>query len=211
MLFSLHQLGSEMFYSVGEASADPRKRKKGKKSLPGELSTEKEDPDVVLFADSSCTDPISGKVLNREAWPAAAVLRIGDTPYSIAYNPPTITSLLVQTAPLVGHTLLATARLQSCDLSSCAWEWRRVADAPAEVTGAQVKEIIGASEDAPLVGMERAYAPTPQDVGARLRVTCVPGVVSENGMPGDPATALSGALPMLCPMCSHTLLPCIAN
>jgi hypothetical protein len=170
--------------------ADPRRPKKSGKKSPIKRADEG-SPEITLFADASCTTPIPGNVPNKDAWPAAAVLRIGETPYTISYNPPTVTSLHVFTAPLAGHALLAIVKLQSCELADCKWEWRSVVDAPAELTVEGVKKVIDASVDAEVVGRERFYVPREADVGARLRVTCIPCVA--DGVCGVPVTALSGA------------------
>ena len=63
-----------------------QKRKKGH-------AAPKEKPEealaVVLFEDESQLQPVNPDLQNLEAWRPGRVLQIGDTRFSITYNPPT--------------------------------------------------------------------------------------------------------------------------
>lgn len=69
-------------------SATDRKQKRQK----GQPKQQGEPPGVAvaLFAGSIGGERVAGSVNNADAWRPGRVLQVGDSCFSIAYNPPTV-------------------------------------------------------------------------------------------------------------------------
>lgn len=132
----------------------------------------------------------ASSVTNEAAWVTGHVLQLGEARLPILRNPPLTAKLDVYGDAFVGIPLVPVPQLLFADEDACSWEWE-VQRPPASVW----TRVGGDPACSAGRGVQRTYIPTPEDVGALVRVRCTPGRRGKGGAAptwGEAALAVAG-------------------
>ena len=177
-----------------------------KKKTDGDGDAASPPPPIATLRESPSGAALDPETPNADAWVSGRTLVVdGVGSFRVRVNAPSLESVAVAGDPVVGSPLVAAPfGARHCDEDEdLAYEWfRRVtrddtdgADAESNETGANAGKNAVASDV--LVGVGRAYVPTPADEGRVLVVTATPkpprGDEAPCGAPASFATARATA------------------
>jgi 2',5'-phosphodiesterase len=177
-----------------------------KKKTDGDGDAASPPPPIATLRESPSGAALDPETPNADAWVSGRTLVVdGVGSFRVRVNAPSLESVAVAGDPVVGSPLVAAPfGARHCDEDEdLAYEWfRRVtrddtdgADAERNETGANAGKNAVASDV--LVGVGRAYVPTPADEGRVLVVTATPkpprGDEAPCGAPASFATARATA------------------
>ncbi|KAM9364312.1 2',5'-phosphodiesterase 12 [Pholidichthys leucotaenia] len=153
------------------------KRKKSKKNQGAEQQSTAAEPAVVkLFYGG---EEVPETALNAEAWRDGAVLQVGDVRYCVQRNTPTFTTAELPVAMLAGFPVCPKLEVEFGNLQQSEFTWFRENSPNTRSDSADE----GSAQDAgwSLVGHERVFVPSNQDIGHRLKLSSTPRDGSRSG------------------------------
>ena len=177
-----------------------RKKTASKKKTDGDGDAASPPLPIATLRESPSGAALDPETPNADAWVSGRTLVVdGVGSFRVRVNAPSLESVVVAGYPVVGSPLVAAPfGARHCDEDEdLAYEWfRRVTrDDEEKETGANAGENAVASDV--LVGVGRAYVPTPADEGRVLVVTATPkpprGDDAPCGAPASFATARATA------------------
>ncbi|KFM23754.1 2',5'-phosphodiesterase 12 [Auxenochlorella protothecoides] len=154
------------------------KKHKGRSQQATDLSSaQPASASVAVLAGLTQPSLDASSVTNEAAWVTGHVLQLGEARLPILRNPPLIAKLDVYGDAFVGIPLVPVPQLLFADEDACSWEWE-VQRPPASVW----TRVGGDPACSAGRGVQRTYIPTPEDVGALVRV-CIPPARLEATVP----------------------------
>lgn len=161
-LFGSHrQLQRDHTEPVGKAlariSASATKSKKRKEPIPG--------PPVRLLYRGQ---PIPDELLNSEAWQDGAELLVGHVTYRVERNPPMCHELELPRHIMADFPICPRFRMEFAHPDRSLFVWykqARAGDSPDAQADSEWQEC----------GQQRVFIPEVGDIGARLKLRCIPG------------------------------------
>jgi 2',5'-phosphodiesterase len=139
------------------ACQKPAKGKKKSREAAEEIPV----PEVAIYGGPDESFPLLDplKTTNDVGWKDGNMLKIGDAKYVIVVNPPCVDKLQVYGSLFVDVPVVPYVEMSNTD--TLKWQWFRWGDAD--------------DDWVPVVdGFERSFVPKPGDIGAKLKVTCMP-------------------------------------
>lgn len=119
---------------------------------------------------------------NGQAWPQAALLRVGSQVFDVLLNPPTVETLALPGFPMAGYPVLPVAALAFADQELCKWRWLRKMHSSGKGSSSSKDKAAAAAGDWEDTGCSSmCYTPTQQDIGYMLRVECTPAAAAAAG------------------------------
>lgn len=162
-----------------------RRLKRRRKAVGGDVTPA--EVRVFLSEDGSEISPAEP---NASAWTDGRCLQIADRQFHVCVNVPTVRKITLPQPLMVDFPVYANVILEFAYLSDCKFTWYRLSDeetvaSPEESGNLSASDVEARESDIAKNGKKtkksavkifvgRAYIPTEEDIGSRLKLECLP-------------------------------------
>lgn len=134
----------------------------------------KKNLNVLIVTASGRTVDVTAP--NNVAWVEGHRLRIGSTDILISVNAPSVKLLPLPPSIMAGIPIFPRFELEFADVQHCVFSWEKVESSPKEeLCGAEGGEAESENSAVSQKCLDQMYTPTTEDIGFRLKLTCIPG------------------------------------
>ncbi|XP_068605153.1 2',5'-phosphodiesterase 12 [Brachionichthys hirsutus] len=153
---------------INATKGQVRKAKKSRKRKGPEPSEAPAAPVVRLYYYGVS---VADTARNSEAWRDGALLQVGNFKYAVQRNVPTLTTVELPVSLLATYPVCPNLQVEFGKLEDCEFTWYKETAPNASPGDADVS---GQDSIWTVVGRERVYVPSNQDIGCRLKLLCTP-------------------------------------